>query len=33
MPVEQQRSIERHERILDAATRVFSTKGYHGTLV
>jgi AcrR family transcriptional regulator len=33
VPVEQQRSIERHARILDAATRVFSTKGYHGTLV
>lgn len=34
MPLEQQaRSIERHQRILDAATRVFSTKGYHGTLV
>ena len=33
MPVEQARSLERHERILDAATRVFSTKGYHGTLV
>src|SRR4030081_1503136 len=33
MPAEQQRSLERHERILDAATRVFATKGYHGTLV
>ena len=33
MPVEQLRSLQRHERILDAATRVFATKGYHGTLV
>lgn len=33
MPVEQLRSQQRHERILDAATRVFATKGYHGTLV
>jgi AcrR family transcriptional regulator len=34
MPVEQQaRSLERHERILDAATRVFASKGYHGALV
>jgi TetR/AcrR family transcriptional regulator, fatty acid metabolism regulator protein len=33
MPVEQLRSVQRHERILDAATRVFSAKGYHGTLV
>jgi AcrR family transcriptional regulator len=33
MPVEQIRSLARHERILDAATRVFSDKGYHGTLV
>ena len=33
MPVEQLRSQQRHERILDAATRVFSSKGYHGTLV
>jgi AcrR family transcriptional regulator len=33
MPSEQLRSQQRHERILDAATRVFSTKGYHGTLV
>ena len=33
MPVEQPRSVQRHERILDAATRVFSAKGYHGTLV
>ena len=33
MPVEQLRSLQRHERILDAATRVFSAKGYHGTLV
>jgi AcrR family transcriptional regulator len=33
VPVEQLRSQQRHERILDAATRVFSQKGYHGTLV
>ena len=33
MPVEQLRSVQRHERILDAASRVFSAKGYHGTLV
>ena len=33
MPVEQLRSVQRHERILDAAVRVFSAKGYHGTLV
>ena len=33
MPVEQLRSLQRHERILDAATRVFASKGYHGTLV
>ena len=33
MPIEQLRSVQRHERILDAATRVFSDKGYHGTLV
>lgn len=33
MPIEQLRSQQRHQRILDAATRVFSTKGYHGTLV
>ncbi|HEY1296312.1 MAG TPA: TetR/AcrR family transcriptional regulator [Chloroflexota bacterium] len=33
MPVEQLRSQQRHQRILDAATHVFSTKGYHGTLV
>jgi TetR/AcrR family fatty acid metabolism transcriptional regulator len=33
MPVEQLRSQQRHERILDAATRVFAAKGYHGTLV
>jgi AcrR family transcriptional regulator len=34
MPVEPQaRSLERHERILDAATRVFASKGYHGALV
>jgi len=33
VPLEQLRSVQRHERILDAATRVFSAKGYHGTLV
>ena len=33
MPAEQARSLQRHERILDAATRVFASKGYHGTLV
>src|ERR1700682_2314140 len=33
MPAEQLRSLQRHERILDAATRVFASKGYHGTLV
>ncbi|MGI9145784.1 MAG: TetR/AcrR family transcriptional regulator [Chloroflexota bacterium] len=33
MPVEQLRSQQRHERILEAATRVFAAKGYHGTLV
>jgi AcrR family transcriptional regulator len=33
VPVEQLRSVQRHQRILDAATRVFSSKGYHGTLV
>jgi TetR/AcrR family transcriptional regulator, fatty acid metabolism regulator protein len=33
MPTEQLRRQQRHQRILDAATRVFSTKGYHGTLV
>lgn len=33
MPVEQLRSQQRHQRILDAATHVFSAKGYHGTLV
>jgi len=33
VPVEQLRSLQRHERILDAATRVFASKGYHGTLV
>jgi AcrR family transcriptional regulator len=33
VPVEQLRSQQRHQRILDAATRVFATKGYHGTLV
>src|SRR3954447_13886443 len=33
MPVEQQRSYERRERILVSAERVFADKGYHGTLV
>ncbi len=33
MPAEQLRSQQRYQRILDAATSVFSTKGYHGTLV
>jgi TetR/AcrR family transcriptional regulator, fatty acid metabolism regulator protein len=35
VPVEQiqLRSKERHQRILDAAAHVFSSKGYHGTLV
>ena len=33
MPVEQVRSQQRHQRILDAAVRVFADKGYHGTLV
>lgn len=33
MPAEQLRSQQRYQRILDAATRVFATKGYHGTLV
>ncbi|HEY3059612.1 MAG TPA: TetR/AcrR family transcriptional regulator [Chloroflexota bacterium] len=33
MPVEQVRSQQRHQRILDAATRIFADKGYHATLV
>jgi AcrR family transcriptional regulator len=33
VPVEQLRSQQRHQRILDAAVDVFSTKGYHATLV
>src|SRR5215211_8773363 len=33
MPLEQLRSQQRYERILDAAGRVFADKGYHGTLV
>jgi AcrR family transcriptional regulator len=33
VPVEQLRSQQRHQRILDAAAEVFATKGYHGTLV
>lgn len=31
MPVEQARRTQRHERILDAALRVFTRKGYHDT--
>jgi TetR/AcrR family fatty acid metabolism transcriptional regulator len=31
--MEQLRSQQRHQRILDAAAEVFATKGYHGTLV
>jgi AcrR family transcriptional regulator len=33
VPVEQLRSLQRQQRILDAAVRVFADKGYHGTLV
>src|SRR5690349_20503724 len=33
MPAEQLRSQQRYQRILDAATSVFASKGYHGTLV
>src|SRR5438309_11045251 len=33
MPVDELPSQQRRARILDAATRVFSAKGYHGTLV
>jgi AcrR family transcriptional regulator len=33
MPIEQLRSLQRHERILEAATRVFSARGYHHTAV
>jgi AcrR family transcriptional regulator len=33
VPVEQVRRQQRHERILEAATRVFAAKGYHGTVV
>src|SRR5438105_1229229 len=33
MRVEQLRSQQRRQRILDAAVGVFSSKGYHGTLV
>ncbi|MGH2458622.1 MAG: TetR/AcrR family transcriptional regulator [Chloroflexota bacterium] len=29
MPIEQDRSQQRHEQILEAATRIFSRKGYH----
>jgi AcrR family transcriptional regulator len=33
VPAEQLRSQQRYQRILDAASSVFSAKGYHGTLV
>jgi AcrR family transcriptional regulator len=33
MPIEQLRSLQRHERILEAASRVFSARGYHHTAV
>lgn len=33
MPIEQARSQQRHERILEAALRVFSQRGYHDTTV
>lgn len=33
MPIEQQRSLHRHERILDAALRVFTQKGYRDAAV
>ena len=33
MPVEQARSVHRHERILEAASQVFSRKGYRETAV
>src|SRR3954469_22159596 len=33
MPTEQLRAVQRHQRIIDAAEKVFSSKGYHGTLV
>lgn len=33
MPIEQLRSVQRHERIIEAAMRVFSVRGYHHTSV
>ena len=33
MPTEQLRAVQRHQRIIDAAEKVFSDKGYHATLV
>src|SRR5918911_4179414 len=33
MPIEQLRSLQRHERIIEAAMRVFSVRGYHHTSV
>src|SRR5438045_6949350 len=33
MPAEQLRGQQRYQRILDAATSVFATKGYHASLV
>src|ERR671937_524908 len=33
MPIEQLRSLQRHERILEAAERVFARRGYHHTAV
>src|SRR5260370_12084615 len=32
VPVEQLRSLQRHQRILDAAAQVFASKGYDGTV-
>jgi TetR/AcrR family transcriptional regulator, fatty acid metabolism regulator protein len=33
MPIEQLRSVQRHQRILDAAAEVFASRGYHGSAV
>src|SRR5689334_25417226 len=33
MPTEQLRALQRHQRIIDAAEKVFAHKGYHATLV
>jgi AcrR family transcriptional regulator len=33
MPTEQLRALQRHQRIIDAAEKVFADKGYHATLV